>query len=107
MTRRPTSHTPWCARGHHCNLHEHRAHPIVVDTAGGRATLTRVQGARGAGYAEARITVALDPRERVARGQVATLLTNLETLLTAVGDHPWPGGTRVAPGRAALPYRAA
>ena len=103
MNHHPTPHPPWCARGHHCNLREHRAHPIVVDTAGGRATLTRVQGTRGAGYAEARITVALDPRERVARGQVATLLANLETLLTAVSD----GGTRVAPGRAALPYRAA
>ena len=82
MKRRETPHTDWCAQGHHCNLAEHRAHPIVVTVPGaGSLVLTRVRGPRGGQYAEVRLSVRLGTQDPTAAIQLAALLTDLDTLL--------------------------
>jgi hypothetical protein len=44
----PYEHPVWCARGHRCNLGEHRAHPVVMQVDGvGKVLITRVLGANG------------------------------------------------------------
>ena len=106
MKRHPTPHTGWCARGHRCNLAEHRAHPITVDAAGNRATITRVQGPGGTGYADVTLAVRLDRHEPTARTQLGRLLTELEALLALVDELPWhptalpPTGWHALNGRA-------
>lgn len=83
MKRRPTPHTTWCARGHHCGLGEHRSAPVGVDLPGlGRGVLIRVADHTGRQHAELRLTITLTPHEQTARDQLATLLTGLTNLLT-------------------------
>ncbi|GAA3286173.1 hypothetical protein GCM10020218_047540 [Dactylosporangium vinaceum] len=44
----PYNHPAWCARGHRCNLGEHRATPAVMQVDGvGKVLVTRVLGANG------------------------------------------------------------
>ncbi|WP_426514413.1 hypothetical protein ACPPVO_29645 [Dactylosporangium sp. McL0621] len=44
----PYEHPAWCARGHRCNLGEHRAHPMVMEVDGvGKVLITRVLGNNG------------------------------------------------------------
>lgn len=82
-TTTPAGHPDWCARGHHCNLHEHRAAPIGVDLPGhGRAALTRISTLDGREYAEVRITFALSGSRPIARYQLLGMLTDLRALLT-------------------------
>ncbi|MFE7872044.1 hypothetical protein ACWDUH_17675 [Micromonospora wenchangensis] len=95
MTRRP-GHTGWCARGHRCNLGEHRSEEIVIDLPGhGRAVLVRVRTAAGRDHAEIRVRVALAPVELRARRQLHGLLTDLRHTVTraAVASWPRPRGT--------------
>jgi hypothetical protein len=45
---RPYDHPEWCAKGHRCNLGEHRAHPVVMEVGGvGKVLITRVLGRNG------------------------------------------------------------
>ncbi|MEV0570667.1 hypothetical protein [Dactylosporangium sp. NPDC050588] len=78
-----TRHTDWCARGHRCNLGEHRADPLAVDVPGlGRALLTRVRAADGREHAEVTLTVALAAAEPVARAQLLGLARDLDTVIS-------------------------
>ncbi|WP_432838927.1 hypothetical protein [Dactylosporangium sp. CA-092794] len=78
----PRRHTAWCARGHLCNLREHRAEPLIVAVPGlGRATLTRVRGADGREHAEVRLSVALAEDEACARVQLLGIARDLKTLI--------------------------
>jgi hypothetical protein len=43
----PLPHTDWCARGHRCNLAEHRSDPETYAIPGGHIVLTRVLGRTG------------------------------------------------------------
>ncbi|WP_432982164.1 hypothetical protein [Dactylosporangium sp. CA-233914] len=75
-------HPDWCARGHRCNLGEHRADPLAVDVPGlGRALLTRVRAADGREHAEVTLTVALAAAEPVARAQLLSLARDLDTVI--------------------------
>ena len=86
------AHTAWCARGHRCNLGEHRATPLTLTIAGaGTAVLTRVRAADGTEYAEIRLRATLPADEPAARLRLAALLTHVRTLLT-------PAQTARAPG---------
>ena len=78
------NHTPWCARGHHCNLGEHRSAPIVVAIPGaGRAVLTRIRTGDQE-HAELRVRVRLRAGDDArARPQLLTLLDGAGTLLHA------------------------
>lgn len=77
-------HPDWCARGHRCNLGEHRADPVVVDVPGtGRLVLTRVLGADGRQHAEIRASVELADHDGHARLQLVDLLRRLPHALTA------------------------
>ncbi|MEU7961307.1 hypothetical protein [Micromonospora humida] len=92
MTRRP-GHTGWCARGHRCNLGEHRSEEIVIDLPGhARAVLVRVRTTTGREHAEIRLRVALAPAEPAARRQLAGLLGDLRHVVTraAVAARPTP-----------------
>jgi hypothetical protein len=83
VTRRGTPHTAWCARGHRCNLAEHRSEEIVVELPGhGRAVLARIRDDQGREYGEIRARIALHPHQPVARRQLADALTDLRGLLT-------------------------
>jgi hypothetical protein len=76
------AHTNWCARGHRCNLGEHRATPLTLTVAGaGTAVLTRVRTADGTEYAEIRLRATLPMNESDARLRLAALLTHVRTLL--------------------------
>lgn len=84
MNRRtPEHHTTWCARGHRCNLGEHRSEEIVIDIAGrARAVLVRVRANNGREHAEVRIRVALAPTELAARRQLTGLLGDVRHAVT-------------------------
>lgn len=76
------THPDWCARGHRCNLGEHRAAPLTLAVPGlGRATLTRVRSDDGREHAEVTLTVALADAEPCARVQLLSLAADLKTLL--------------------------
>jgi hypothetical protein len=93
MTRRPDDHTDWCARGHRCNLNEHRSNEIVVDIpCHARAVLVRVRTTAGRDHAEIRVRVALAPAELAARRQLAGLLGDLRHAVTraAIAARPRP-----------------
>jgi hypothetical protein len=78
----PGAHLDWCARGHHCTLGEHRAHPIRIDVPRvGSLVITRVQGATGHQYAEVRASLRLTPSEAHARHQIGTVLDGLTRLM--------------------------
>lgn len=80
---RHNHHTTWCARGHRCNLGEHRSTEIVVDIAGrARAVLVRVRTAAGREHAEVRVRVALAPTELAARRQLTGLLGDVRHAIT-------------------------
>ncbi|MFE7869210.1 hypothetical protein ACFUYE_02535 [Micromonospora humida] len=92
MTR-GTGHTGWCARGHRCNLGEHRSEEIVIDLPGhARAVLVRVRTVAGREHAEIRLRVALAPAEPAARRQLAGLLGDLRHVVTraTVAARPTP-----------------
>lgn len=96
MTPRTTrgGHTTWCARGHRCNLGEHRSEEIVVDLAGrARAVLVRVRTTTGRDHAEVRVRVALAAAEPAARRQLVGLLGDLRHVVTraALAARPRPG----------------
>ena len=81
MTTR-NRHHEWCARGHRCNLGEHRAEPISVDFADvGIGVLTRVCDSSGRQYAEIRLRVALPADEPNARRHLIALLRRLPALM--------------------------
>ncbi|MFG1801027.1 hypothetical protein ACGFI4_12765 [Micromonospora carbonacea] len=87
-------HTGWCARGHRCNLGEHRSAEIVVDLPGhARAVLVRVRASDGREHAEIRVRVALADTDPAARRQLGTLLAGLRDLVThaAATRKPRPG----------------
>uniref|UniRef100_A8LYU9 Uncharacterized protein n=1 Tax=Salinispora arenicola (strain CNS-205) TaxID=391037 RepID=A8LYU9_SALAI len=94
MNRRtPEHHTTWCARGHRCNLGEHRSEEIVVDIAGrARAVLVRVRTATGREHAEVRVRVALAFGEVAARRQLVGLLGDVRQAVTraAIAARPRP-----------------
>ncbi|MBT8225442.1 MAG: hypothetical protein HKP61_21890 [Dactylosporangium sp.] len=72
----------WCARGHHCGLGEHRAHPTRLDLPHvGSLVLTRVRSATGHQYAEIRANLRLTPHEPHARHQIGTVLDGLTRLM--------------------------
>ncbi|WP_018908811.1 hypothetical protein [Salinispora arenicola] len=79
----PEHHTTWCARGHRCNLGEHRSTEIVVDLPGrARAVLVRVRTAAGREHAEVRVRVALASGEVAARRQLVGLLGDVRHAVT-------------------------
>ncbi|WP_028193180.1 hypothetical protein [Salinispora pacifica] len=93
MNRRD-GHTGWCARGHRCNLGEHRSTEIVIDLPGrARAVLVRVRADNGREHAEVRIRVALAPGHLPARRQLVGLLSDLRHAVTraAIAARPRPG----------------
>ncbi|WP_038841386.1 hypothetical protein [Salinispora arenicola] len=80
---RHNHHTTWCARGHRCNLGEHRSEEIVVDLPRrARAVLVRVRANNGREHAEIRIRVALAPAELAARRQLTGLLSDVRQAVT-------------------------
>lgn len=75
-------HTPWCARDHRCNLHEHRAEPITLRAPGaGAAVITRVRAADGTEQAEILLRIDLPAEEYAARQRLTALFTHLRTLI--------------------------
>lgn len=81
--RNPDHHTTWCARGHRCNLGEHRSEEIVVDLPRrARAVLVRVRTAAGREHAEVRVRVALASGEMTARRQLVGLLGDVRQAVT-------------------------
>ncbi|GAA2717930.1 hypothetical protein ACFY2R_05220 [Micromonospora olivasterospora] len=95
MNRRTgcAGHTDWCARGHRCNLGEHRSEEIVVDLPGrARAVLVRVRTTAGREHAEVRVRVALAPGQIAARRQLVGLLGDLRHTVTraAIAARPRP-----------------
>lgn len=91
--RNPDQHTTWCARGHRCNLGEHRSEEIVVDIAArARAVLVRVRTAAGREHAEVRVRVALASDEVAARRQLVGLLGDMRHTVTraAIAARPRP-----------------
>jgi hypothetical protein len=82
-------HTRWCGRGHHCNMGEHRSHPIRWQTPYGSvvATLVDNPGARRT-YLELRASIAIPANETAARRQAAAIATGIDaTIRRAIRIH--------------------
>ncbi|WP_030439842.1 hypothetical protein [Actinoplanes subtropicus] len=79
----PTPHTGWCARDHRCTGALHQSPPIIADTLGGRAVITRVK-AGDVEYADIRARVPLTPAEPTAHRQLGLTLHLIRRLFAAV-----------------------
>ncbi|WP_422754928.1 hypothetical protein [Micromonospora sp. WMMD708] len=91
-------HTGWCARGHRCNLGEHRSAEILVDLPGrARAVLVRVRTAAGREHAEVRVRIALAPTELAARRQLVGLLDDLRHTIARAAIAAKPRSRRATP----------
>jgi hypothetical protein len=86
---RPGEHPTWCARGHRCNLGEHRAQPVSIHAgAKGVVIVTRVRAVDGSEHAEIVTRIALASGEVPARAHLGRILTELDALIRRLIRHP-------------------
>jgi hypothetical protein len=82
-----SQHPTWCARGHQCNLGEHRGEILAQDVPGiGRVVLTRVQDVNGRQLVELRTRMPLGPTEPRARFRLGQLLAWVAQLAGELPD---------------------
>jgi len=80
----PYEHPAWCARGHRCNLGEHRAHPMVMEVDGvGKVLLTRVLGTNGRERMEVTGSAYLTGRGQAANRQVDRTLRGFAQVMAS------------------------
>ena len=72
-------HTRWCARGHHCNLGEHRSLPARWQTPYGSIVATLVHNiSTGRAYLELRASITIPTNETAARRQAAAIASGID-----------------------------
>jgi hypothetical protein len=82
FTVRAYDHPEWCARGHKCNLGEHRSLPNVVELDGvGKVLVTRVLSRNGRERMEMTGSMYLAPTAHDARRQVNQTLNGFAAVM--------------------------